>query len=99
MKTITQKVNKKYYKTNNLLKAVSIYVAEKLGLRKTQNEGQKTDPWWKRRIEKDINTLRKDIGPLERKKRGELRSKGKCIILERKYKIKVKGNVTVIEEL
>ena len=102
-----QKVNKaiKYFQTtnvtdtNNLLKAVSMYVAEKLGVKTTRNDGRSKEPWWRRRIERDIKKLRRDIGVLERKRKGELRSRKRYSVLEKKYRIKTKGIGTVIEEL
>ena len=53
----------------------------------------------KRRINRDIERLRKEINVLERKKRGELRKENKYRKLEEKYKIKAKGLTIVIEEL
>ena len=53
--------------TNNLIKAAGVWVADQLGLKKYQ-DGKKKDPWWKRRIEKDMKQLRKDINILERGK-------------------------------
>ena len=49
--------------------------------------------WWQGRIERDIKRIRKDINKLEREKRGELRKSRK------KYNIKGKGIITVLEEL
>ena len=62
--------------TNKLLKAVSIYVAERLGIKNKRGLKRNNEPWWKRRIENDINRLRKDIAVLERKRTGELRREG-----------------------
>ena len=53
--------------TNNLIKAAGVWVADQLGLKKYQ-DGKKKDPWWKRRIEKDMKQLKKDINILERGK-------------------------------
>ena len=39
--------------TNNLIKAAGVWVADQLGLKKSEG-GKKKDPWWKRRIEEDI---------------------------------------------
>ena len=57
--------------TNNLIKAAGIWVADQLGLKKSE-DGKKKDPWWKRRIEEDIKQLRKDINILERVKKGQI---------------------------
>ena len=51
----------------DLIKAAGVWVADQLGLKKYQ-DGKKKDPWWKRRIEKDMKQLRKDINILERGK-------------------------------
>ena len=85
--------------TNRLLKAVGLYVAERLGIGNEKRGKRNGEPWWKRRIERVIKRLRKDIGVLERKKRGELRREEKYQMLERRYKIKSKGATIVLEEL
>ena len=51
--------------TNRLLPAGAIVVAAQLGVRSNQNKPQKK-PWWKRRIESKIKSLRKDISRLDR---------------------------------
>ena len=53
--------------TNNLIKAVGVGLADQLGPKKYE-DGKKKDPWWKRRIEKDIKQMKKDITILERVK-------------------------------
>ena len=85
--------------TNKLLKAVSICVAERLGIKNKRGSKRNNEPWWKRRIENDIDILRKDIAILERKKRGELRREGKFSFLQKKYNVNRKGLAVVIEEL
>ena len=57
------------------------------------------EPWWKRRIRKSINKVRKHINILERHQRGEVKRKEKYEEHETKYSIKKKGRRTVIEEL
>ena len=103
----TRRVDKalQYIKTNNvteinrLLTGVGSYVEERLGIKSKTRERKSGGPWWKRRIERDIKTLNKGIGVLERKNRGELRREGKHQMLERKYNIKCKGLAVVMEEL
>ena len=103
---ITAKVNKLVARiqtdnitdTNKLLKAVRSVVAEKIGLKEVIKNFKK-EPWWKRRLGKDMQQLRKDINILERMKRGEIRKEDKYRRLEEKYKIRPKGLTTVIEEL
>ena len=68
LKQTTAKVNrvielietKNITQTNNLIKAVGVWVADQLGLKKYKG-GKKKGPWWKRRIEGDITHLRKEI--------------------------------------
>ena len=86
--------------TNILIKAVIVYVGKKIGLKACGSKNKKeSEPWWKRRIKKSINKVRKHINILERHQRGEIRRKEKYEELERKYNIKKKGIKTVIEEL
>ena len=102
---ITAKMNKLFARiqtdiitdTNKLLKAVRSVVAEKIGL-KDVIKNKKKEPWWKRRLGKDMQQLRKDLNILERMKRGEIRKEDKYRRLEIKYKIRTKGLTTVIEE-
>ena len=51
---------KSLFEPNKLLKAVSIYVAERLGIKNKRGLKRNNEPWWKRRIDNDINRLRKD---------------------------------------
>ena len=43
--------------------------------------------------------MRKHINILERKKRGEIKQKGKYKVIEHKYRIEKKGSDVVLEEL
>ena len=62
--------------TNKLLKAVSIYIAERLGIKNKRGSKRNNEPWWKRRIENDIDILRKDSNiRKEEKGRAEKRRK------------------------
>ena len=56
-------------RTNNLIKAAGVWVADQIGLKKYEG-GKKNDPWRKRRLEEDIKQLKKDINILERVKKG-----------------------------
>ena len=60
--------------TNESIRAATVWVAEQLGLKKTEFRAKK-DPWWKRRFEDDIKRIRKDVNILERGLRGELSHK------------------------
>ena len=86
--------------TNNLIKAAGVWVADQLGLKKSEGR-KKKDPWWKRRIEEDIKQLQKDINILERVKNGHIGAckEGKAKLVKEKYGVKRKGLTTVIEEL
>ena len=85
---------------NILIKAVIIYVGKKIVLKACGSKNRKEqEPWWKRRIKKSKNKVRKHINILERHQRGEVRRKEKFEELERKYNIKKKGIRTVIEDL
>ena len=107
LNTITQKVNKviehietrNITETNNLMRAISTFVAEKLGLKKGRRENQHKEPWWKRRIERDINELRKHISIMDRERKGELRSRRTYQEIMKKYQVDRKGLFVVIEEL
>ena len=52
---------------NHLLYACSFVVAERMGLTKKGKGERKTKegPWWKRRIERNIELWRKDLSRLE----------------------------------
>ena len=108
MKVQTDRVNEamKYLKsksiteTNNLIRAASVWVAERIGLKKAEHR-KKNEPRWKRRIEEDIKRLRKEVNFLEREVKGELglKKKRKLSELNERYRVKRKGLKTVIEEL
>ena len=81
-------------------RASALLVCEKVGV-KTDHTINKKEPFWKRRIEKDIAILRKDLSRIDdwfegRWKNGS--TKLKCE-MKKKYKIKAKGFNTVIEGL
>ena len=93
--------------TNDLIRKDGVFVADKLGLRNLNDDQRKRaemiEPFWKRRIENDINVLRGNISVLDRKKKKELKNDKKYVVLEKKYNkiimIKAKGLQVVIEEL
>ena len=86
--------------TNDLIRAASVWVAEELGLKRIAWM-ENNEPNWKRRIEGDSKRLRQDLNLLERERKGELgkRRSRKLKDLEEKYRVKSKGNKTVIVEL
>ena len=79
LKFQTDRVNEaiKYLKsksiteTNNLIRATSVWVAEKLGLKKAKHR-KKNEPWWKRRINGDIKRLKQESNFLVKESKGEL---------------------------
>ena len=87
--------------TNELALTAAWWVAKEVGLKEGKKEGSKKEPWWKRRIEKDIDCLRRDVNRLERQKQGKMGQKGKrkARELEKKYRVKQKGIEGVLEEL
>ena len=92
--------SKNITKTNDLIKAASVWVAEHIGLKK-RDYREKNEPRWKRRIEGDMKKLRQDVNLLTKDLKGELGSKKKQKMKElyEKYRVKKKGLKTVIEEL
>ena len=82
-----------------MIKDVSVWVEEQIGLKK-RDYREKNEPRWKRRIEGDIKKLTEDVNLLTGDLKGELRSKKKQKVKElyEKYRVK-KGLKTVIEEL
>ena len=83
----------------NILRAASVLAAERLGIKESEKNNKNVEPSYKRRINRDIERLRKEINVLKRKNRGELRKENKYRNLEEKYRIKAKGLTTLIEEL
>ena len=75
--------------TNKLAMAAAPWVAKEVGVKKGKIV-QKKEPWWKRRIEKDITNLRRDINKLKRERLGETRGKGTRKIKELNTKYRVK---------
>ena len=52
--------------TNILIKAVIVCVGKKIGLKACGSKNKKeSEPWWKRRIKKLINKVRKHINILD----------------------------------
>ena len=60
--------------------------------------GDRQPNWRRRNLEKQ-NILRKELGQLNRMRRGELQNKGVISKLERKFNIKRKGADVVHEEV
>ena len=86
--------SKNIAETNKLVKATSVWVAERIGLKKTEHR-KENQPRWKRRVE------REEVKFLEMKSKGELglKKKRKLSELNGRYRMKRKGLKTVVEEL
>ena len=63
--------SKSIAKTNNLIRAASVSLAEQMRLKKVKHR-KKNEPRWKRRIEGDLKRLRQEVNLLEREVKGEL---------------------------
>ena len=62
--------------TNIFIKAATDYVGKKIGLKACESKIKKElEPWWKRRIKKSINKVRKYINILKRHQRREIKRK------------------------
>ena len=86
--------------TNNLIIAVSVWVARLLELKRQRQTGTvHPEPWWKSRIERDIKDLQKSINLMTRHRNGEVKSREKIEKLYEKFSIRRKGIGTVLEEL
>ena len=82
--------------TDILIKAVKVYVGKKIDVKVCGSKNKKeSEPWWKRRIKKSINKVRKHTNILECHQRGEVRKKEKYEELEKKYKNSARRAETV----
>ena len=74
---VTKYLNSKSItESNNLIRATSVWVVERIGLKKADHR-KKNETRWKRRIEGDKNILRQKVNFLGRNVKGELRLKKK----------------------
>ena len=109
LKEATQAVNnvlrkpdtKNISETNRLTLAGANVVADLLQVKRTQRprKEQNKEPWWKRRIMKQMKELRGDLRRLDQWSRRILKDKDKIEDLERKYHVKAKGMNVVLEGL
>ena len=75
--------------TNSVLRAADNVVAEVVGYKNREMAGDRK-PNWQRKILEKQNELRKELGQLNRMRRGELQNEGVISKLERKFNIKRK---------
>ena len=59
--------------TNDLINAVAVYGSQRLGLKQRKDKVSQ-EPFWKRRIQRDINELRKTVGKLDRYAKGQMKN-------------------------
>ena len=84
--------------TNNLIYAGAFVVTERLGIKIDQKQNN-NQPMWKRRLEGQLQTARRDLSKIKSIQEGRLVKKMVRDSLERKYRLKTKGCEVVIEEL
>ena len=87
--------------TNKLLYSAAYLVTERLGkMKKAYQQKRRKEPWWKRRIGRNINEWRKDLGRLEARRKGQFEFEGREMErMNRKYDLGNRGNIGVIEML
>ena len=85
---------------NNLVFAGVVAVADKLGVKSSQSQSQHKDnkPWWKHRLEGQINELRKDLSIIEQMDRGAMKDSDMRNRLMKKHQVKGKG-MSVVKEI
>ena len=106
LRKITSNVNKvlKYIitndatETNDLINAVAICASQRLGLKQRKDKVSQ-EQFWKRRIQRDINELRKTVSKLDRYARGQIKDTKKVEQIFKKHHVKKKGVKVVVEEL
>ena len=84
--------------TNSVLRAAGNVVAEMVGYKNKKMAGDR-QPNWRRRILEKEKVLRKELGQLNRMRRGELQNEGVTSKLERKFNIKGKSADVVHKEV
>ena len=83
-----------------MIRVASVWVAERIGLKKVEHR-KNNEARWKRRIEGDIKRLRREANFLESEVKGELglKKKRKLSELNERYRVKRKELKTMTEEL
>ena len=107
MKSVTSKIDltlkfitkNTITETNRLVQAAANVIAEAAGYKVSAKKASKNEPAWKRRIQKNIDNLRRSISQLDRLKKGEIKKLNIEKRLEREFHIRQKGISTVLEEL
>ena len=83
---------------NDLINAVAVYVSRRLGLKQRKDKVSQ-EPFWKRRIQRDINEVRKTVSKLDRYARGQIKDVKELEQIFKKHYVKKKGVKVVMEEL
>ena len=84
--------------TNSVLRAAGNIIAEIVGYKSKEMTGDR-QPNWRRRILEKQKVLRKELGQLNRMRRGKLQNEGVISKLERKFNVKRKRAEVVHEEV
>ena len=83
---------------NSVLHATGNIVAEMVGYKNKEMAGDRQPNWQGRVLEKQ-KVLHKELGQLNRMRRGELQNEGVISKFERKFNVKRKGTKVVHEEV
>ena len=81
---------------NRLLYAGGVVVAQRLGLKvRSGSKAEMKKPWWQRRIERNIETWRKDLGKVEEIRKGTAVGDKVRKELDRRYQLTERGTLAV----
>ena len=83
---------------NKLSKCGALVITQLFGIKEIKNK-KKEEPFWKKRTESNINTLRKDVSLIERWEAGILRKESQKTRLDHLYRVKRKKYKRAAEEL
>ena len=86
-----------FTQTNDLIYAAATVVTENLGVKIATKEN-KNDPWWKKRLEGQVQQVRRDLSRLLQLKEGKLSKTSHREDLQKKYRLREKGVKCVFEE-
>ena len=82
---------------NTLLYVAGVVVARRLGFKvRSRKRAEFRKPWWQRRIERSIVEWRKDLGRIEEIRKGTNVGEKVLSALERRYRLKDRGALSVI---
>ena len=84
---------------NAIIYAAGVLVAEILGVKRGKKKRSSKEPWWKRRLERDLLQMNKDYNHLNELIKGNKLKKYIIDNLQRKYNIKKRKLTTIREEV